>query len=111
LSQNWSPAGIGPTGQNILRYSNRRVDALLDSSVSSLDPANAKAYAIRAAQLIIDDAPAVWLYDFTFVDAIHRRITTAPSRPDGWWTNLSDWSIPPDKRIDRDRIGLVPAKP
>jgi hypothetical protein len=32
-------------------------------------------------------------------------------RVDEWWANLADWSIPPDKRIDRDRIGLTPAKP
>jgi peptide/nickel transport system substrate-binding protein len=94
-----------------LRYSNRRVDALLDSAVATFDPAKAKAYAMHAAQLIIDDAPAVWLYDLTYVEAVNRRITVAPTRPDEWWANLADWSIPPGKRIARDRIGLVAANP
>jgi hypothetical protein len=27
---------------------------------------------------------------------------------DGWAINLADWSIPVDKRIGRDSIGLAP---
>ena len=70
-----------------------------------------KTYASRAFQKIIDDAPAIWLYDYVVVSGVNRRITTAPMRTDEWWANLADWSIPPDKRIDRDRIGLAPTKP
>ena len=109
--QFWSTAGIGPAGQNVLRYSNHTVDALLDSVSASFDPAKMKMYTSRAFQQIIDDAPAIWLYDFVVVSAINRRIVTAPMRTDEWWANLADWSIPTDKRIDRDRIGLTPAKP
>ena len=107
--QNWSTGGIGPQGQNWLRYSNPRVDALFDSVASSFDPARTKAYASRAYRQIVEDAPAIWLYDFVNVDAVHRRITLAPMRADEWWANIADWSIPPDKRIDRDRIGLSAA--
>ena len=109
--QYWSTAGIGADGQNVLRYSNHTVDALLDSVSSAFDPAKMKAYTSKAFQKIVDDAPAIWLYDFVVVSAINRRITMAPMRTDEWWANLADWSIPPDKRIDRDRIGLTPAKP
>jgi peptide/nickel transport system substrate-binding protein len=109
--QNWSTAGIGATGANTLRYSNPVVDALLDSATSSFDPAQMKAHASAAYQRIIDDVPAIWLYDFVVFPAVNRRITIAPMRTDEWWANLADWSIPPDKRIDRDRIGLTPAKP
>ena len=108
--QNWTSAGIGEQGQNWLRYSNRRVDALFDSVASSFDPEKTRTYAARAFQQIIDDAPAIWLYDFVNIDAVHRRITVPPLRADGWWANLADWSIPPDKRIDRDRIGLAAAQ-
>jgi len=108
--QLWSTAGIGAAGQNTLRYSNHVVDALLDSATSSFDAAKAKAYASRAFQTVIDDAPAIWLYDYLVVPAVNRRLATAPLRADEWWANLADWSIPPDKRIDRDRIGLTPAK-
>jgi peptide/nickel transport system substrate-binding protein len=107
--QNWATAGIGEQGQNVLRYSNAKVDALFDSVATSFDPAKTKTYALRAFQQIIDDAPAIWLYDYVNVDAVHRRITLAPMRTDEWWANLADWSIPPDKRIERDRVGLAPA--
>jgi peptide/nickel transport system substrate-binding protein len=108
--QNWTTAGIGPDGQNWLRYSNPTVDALFDSATASFDPAKTKGYASRAYQQIIDDVPAIWLYDVTLIDAVHRRITLAPMRTDEWWANLADWSIPPGKRIDRDRIGLARTK-
>lgn len=109
--QNWGTAGIGASGQNVLRYSNPKVDALLDSSTSAFDAAKMKSYSARAFQTIIDDVPAVFLYDQTFTYAVNRRITVAPMRVDEWWANLADWSIPVDKRIDRDRIGLRSATP
>jgi peptide/nickel transport system substrate-binding protein len=108
--QYWSTAGAGAAGQNLLRYSNPTVDALLDSVSSSFDPAKVKSYASRAFQTVIDDAPAIWLYDFVVVSAVNRRITVPPLRTDEWWANLAEWSIPPDKRIARDQIGLTPAK-
>lgn len=111
LLQNWGTAGMGADGQNILRYSNKRVDALLDSAAASFDGAKMKSYVSQAFQAIVDDAPAVFLYDLTVVYGVNRRITLAPMRADEWWANLADWSIPPDKRIPRDRIGLTPAKP
>lgn len=109
--QNWSTADIGPTGQNSLRYSNRTVDALMDSASTSYDPARVKSLMLRAHQRIVADAPAIWLYDYVSVLAIGRRFDYPPLRAQGWWTNLADWSVPPAKRIDRDRIGLAPAKP
>jgi peptide/nickel transport system substrate-binding protein len=110
IKQSWATAGIG--GQNVLRYSNRAVDALLDSSTSSFDPAKTKQYVSRAFQHIIDDAPAIWLYDVLVIDAAHRRINVTGMRSDEWWAGIADWTIPADKRIDRDRIGLTqPTKP
>jgi peptide/nickel transport system substrate-binding protein len=110
LKQNWGPAGIGPAGQNYLRYSNRLVDAQLDSATASFDVDRMKQHASKAFQAIIDDAPAIFLYDVTLVYGLNRRITVGPMRVDEWWANLADWSIPADKRIDRDRIGLAQPK-
>jgi len=106
MRQNWGTAGIGPQGQNFLRYSNPKTDALIDSVSASFDPAKVKQYAKRAFQQIADDAPGIWLYDLTEVDAVNRRINVTKTRPDGWWHSLAEWSIAPDKRIDRDRIPL-----
>jgi peptide/nickel transport system substrate-binding protein len=111
VKQSWSTSGIGPNGQNFLEYSNPKVDALLDSTSTAADPAKSKAYASKAFRLIIDDAPAIWLYDLVFTDAVNRRINVTGMRSDEWWAHLADWTIPADKRIDRDRIGLSPPKP
>jgi len=77
---------------------------------ASFDPAKVKQYAKRAFQQIADDAPGIWLYDLTEVDAVNRRINVTKTRPDGWWHSLAEWSIAPDKRIDRDRFpsGAIP---
>lgn len=107
--QAWGTVGIGVQGQNAVRYSNPRVDALLDSMTQAFDPAKARAYASRAFQQIADDAPAVWLYDTFSIHAANRRIALGALRADGWWYLLDTWSIPADQRIDRDKIGLKPA--
>jgi ABC-type transport system substrate-binding protein len=109
--QNWGSTGGGPTSLNPINYSNKAVDALLDSAAHAFDGDKAKAYARRAYQAIADDAPAVWLYDLATVASSNRRLQLAPFRADGWWVNIAEWSIPADKRIDRDRIGLRPAAP
>jgi peptide/nickel transport system substrate-binding protein len=111
VKQSWATSGIGPQGQNFLGYSNKKVDALLDSSALTPDPAKSKAYVSSAFRQIMDDAPAIWLYDLFYTDAVHRRINVTGMRSDEWWANLADWTIPADKRIDRDRIGLTPPKP
>jgi len=111
MRQNWGTAGIGLEGQNVLHYSNPKTDALIDSIALSFDPAKAKAYAKRAFQQIADDAYAIWLYDITEVEAVNRRVTVTRTRADGWWRYLGEWSIAPDKRIDRDKIPLSAGAP
>lgn len=105
--QVWSAAGF-PPGANYLRYSNRTFDALLDSAAATFDQAQMSAYYHRAFQLLVDDAPAVWLYDVLTVAGAHKRLRTEGFRPDGWYVGLADWWIPANERIDRDRIGLRP---
>lgn len=108
--QSWTTAGFLPAGENVLRYSNRLVDAMLDSATSTFDRAKSKAYSSRAFHQIVDDAPVIWLYDVAFNNAFARRINTTNMPPIGWWINLADWTIDPAKRIDRDHIGLAQPK-
>lgn len=108
IQQYWSSGAI-KSGSNYLLYRNRTVDVSLDSAAVALDPAVMRRNVSRAFKQIVDDAPAVWLYTSTTVAAANRRIEI-PSLPfDGWWGDIPDWSIPPDKRIARDRVGLRPA--
>lgn len=111
VKQVWSSAGIGPGGQNFTRYSNRTFDAMLDSALMVWDPGQSRAIARRAYQALVDDAPAVWLYDVLTIAGMHKRIHPSGLRVDGWWANLPDWWIAPDERLERDRVGLRPASP
>jgi len=107
----WSTAAVPPTGKNYVRYSNRAFDALLDSAGNTFDPAQRDRHFHRAMQTIVDDAPAVWLYDVLSFAAAHKRIRPEGMRADAWWANLGDWWIPENERIERDRIGLRPPQP
>ena len=110
FKQSWTTAGIGHDGSNFPSYSNPTVDALLDSATAAFDPARTKAYARRAFEIIIDDAPGVWLFQPLTMAGVHRRIRTTNMRPDGWWSGLADWWIPAGERTARDQIGLRAAQ-
>jgi peptide/nickel transport system substrate-binding protein len=108
FKQSWSTAGIGKDGGNPGSYSNPFVDAMLDSATTTFDPARTKAYARRAFETIIEDAPGIWLYETPAVMGLHKRIHTTTMRADGYWSGIADWWIPASQRNARDRIGLRP---
>ena len=108
FKQSWSTAGIGKDGGNYGSYSNPLVDAMLDSATTTFDPARTKAYARRAFETIIEDAPAIWLYEPPTMMGLQRRIRTTTMRADGYWSGMADWWIPSSQRNARDRIGLRP---
>ena len=108
LRQSWSSAAIGKDGANYTSYMNPTVDALLDSVTYSFDPARARSYARRAFEIIIEDAPGIWLYEPLTVGGIHKRIHTTGIRADEYWAGMADWWIPASERTARDRIGLRP---
>lgn len=109
--QQWGSAGAPPAGQNFTGYANSAYDALLDSAVATFDIAKQRAFMRRAFQLQIDDAPAVWLYDPNTIMGVQRRFHPATFRADNWAVHLADWTVPPNERIDRDRIGVGTATP
>lgn len=106
LRQAWSSAAAAKGGSNFGWYESAAFDAQVDSALASMDPAAARAHFKAAFQVIIDDAPAVWLYEPRPIAGAHRRIRATELRPDGWWSGLADWWIPPGERLPRDRIGL-----
>ena len=109
IRQAWSSAALGKDGLNYPSYVNPIVDALLDSATISFDPARARAYSRRAFEIIIEDAPGIWLYEAPTVAGIHKRIHTTGLRADEYWARMADWWIPASERTPRDRIGLRPA--
>jgi peptide/nickel transport system substrate-binding protein len=109
--QYWHSASAAGGGNNYVGYANRRFDALLDSAIASFDAAAAKRYARRAYEVLVADAPAIWLYDVVPLAGVHRRVRTPGLRADGYWAGLGDWNIPASERIARDRVGLAAATP
>ena len=108
IQQFWATAGM-QSGTNFLRYQNRAVDAALDSATWARTPDAMHKYVSSAFRQIIADAPAVWLYSATTTAAVNRRFDDIELPRDGWWGRIPEWSIPADKRIDRDKVGLAPA--
>jgi peptide/nickel transport system substrate-binding protein len=109
FKQTWATAGAVKDGSNYIAYANPVVDALFDSATATFDPSRTKAYARRAFETIIEDAPAIWLYEPPTIAGIHRRIRTTTTRADGYWSGMADWWIPASQRSARDKIGLRPA--
>jgi peptide/nickel transport system substrate-binding protein len=106
FKQSWSTSGLGKDGSNYASYSNPTVDALLDSATLTFDPARTRAYARRAFETMIEDAPGIWLYQPPTVAGAHKRLRTTAMRADGYWSGMADWWIPAGERTARDRIGL-----
>lgn len=107
IRQTWGSAGSKPAGgSNYGSYENPAFDAAVDSALSAMSLEDRRARFKRAYQIIIDDAPAVWLAEPRSVMGMSRRIRTPALRPDAWWALIADWWVPPAERIPRDRVGL-----
>lgn len=105
LEQAWT-TGAPSTG----RYNNPAVRAAFDTAAGSPDGRVARAQYVAAARRMIEDAPAVWLYEVRSVAGYHSRLRPVGIRPDAWWAHLDEWSVDPAHLKPRDRVGVAPAK-
>ena len=109
IRQTWGTAGSrAPGGTNFGSYESPEFDLHVDSALSTMDPVVAHAHMRRAYEVIIRDAPAVWLYEPLSMLALHSRIRPTVLRRDAWWAHIADWTIDPAARLPRDNIGLNP---
>ena len=109
LKQTWGAEGArAKGGSNYGSYASGAFEAQVDSGGAAFVPADAKRHFNAAYQIIVDDAPAVWLYEPRPFYGIHQRITPVHVRGDAWWADVADWSVDPSKRLPRDAIGLRP---
>ncbi|HEV8265873.1 MAG TPA: ABC transporter substrate-binding protein [Gemmatimonadales bacterium] len=103
MVQVWTRAGFG--GSNFLRYDNPEFDRLVDLATAAPNRQQARRFWRAAIETINADAPAVFLFAPDNVAAFHRRVADVQIRPDSWAALLRTWRIPPDRLIDRDRVG------
>lgn len=99
----WTTGGAKKGGLNYGAYSNRTFDSLVDSALAAKSLQAERDYFRRAYQTIVNDAPAVWLYEPRSVMAIHKRIHTTPMRPSAWWLDIGSWRIPTSEQLERDK--------
>ena len=113
-----SPSGIRQTfttqattggGYNYVHYTNPVFDAQVDSAGKSMDPEQTRRHYARAYEIIVQDAPVMFMYEFQGLAGVHTRLNITGMRADAWWAGIGDWFIPADQRIQRDQIGLRPA--
>ncbi|MEP7065965.1 MAG: peptide ABC transporter substrate-binding protein [Gemmatimonadota bacterium] len=97
IRQEWSTSAARAGGtSNTGYYSNPAFDALIDSAVAAMDSKVATAQYRRAYATMINDAPAIWLYEGTSIAGMGTNVQPAPMRADMWWAHLADWSIGTD---------------
>jgi len=105
IRQTWGTAGSrSPNGLNYGSYENPEFDAHVDSALSARAVPTGRAHFRRALELIVQDAPAIWLYEPHGVLGFHRRLRPARVRPDAWWAGLADWVVSPEERLSRDSV-------
>jgi peptide/nickel transport system substrate-binding protein len=106
IRQVWTTAASREKGGvHFGSYESPVFDARIDSATKARSVDEARALYHRAYQTFVDDEPAILLYEPELVAGASKRIKLVNLRPDAWWADIRDWSIPADQRTARDRIG------
>lgn len=106
LREDWGSASAAAArGTNYGGYASPAFDAAVDRALAAPTRAAAAPWFHRAYQTVVDDAPAVWLFEPRLTLAIHRRLRVTGARPGAWWAGMARWSVAPGQEIARDRIG------
>jgi peptide/nickel transport system substrate-binding protein len=93
VREEWASSEIRPGGYNATSYRSPAFDAVIDSAVREMDPARSATLYRRGYRILVDDAPAIWLYELRNAQGVSKRIRTGGVRADAWWANIADWSV------------------
>jgi peptide/nickel transport system substrate-binding protein len=108
LRQSWYKGSTLPGGLNFGGYVNPIVDLQADSAFAAPTTVQARPHYRAAYQQIIDDAPAIFLFEQPTISGAHTRLVTGALRPGAWWTTLDRWSIAPGGHLPRDIPPEIP---
>ena len=102
LHQTWVRGSTGPGGLNFGGYASAVVDLQADSAFSARNTSDARRHYRAVYQQIIDDAPAIFLFEQPTVSGAHTRLVTGALRPGAWWKSIEGWKIAPGGHLPRD---------
>jgi peptide/nickel transport system substrate-binding protein len=102
VKQTWTATAAAEGGFNYGRYTSKAFDTEVDSAMTARVKRSALAHYRAAYQTIVDDAPAIWLYEPPIFAGASTRVQTGTVRPDAWWMGLASWSIAPGGRLPRN---------
>ena len=105
VKQTWISSAAQGDGLNYGRYESAAFDAEIDSAGAAGALAVARAHYRAASQIIVDDAPAIWLYEPPMLAGTSARLTLGAMRADAWWMSIPAWSVAAGKRPPRDSAG------
>ena len=105
VRQFWSAASIGR--DNVGGYASAGFDSIVTAAIAAPSRTVAAPLWRAALERLNDDAPAVFIYAPRNNAAISRRFDGVSIRPDSWLATVAAWSVPPDRRLPRDRAGIA----
>jgi peptide/nickel transport system substrate-binding protein len=102
IAEVWTSAAIG--GFNYGHYTNAAFDGAVAAALDARDLDAARTHWQRALDLIVADAPAIWMSVSGPKAGVHRRLDGVTIRGDNVTATLPEWHVPPDRMIGRDRL-------
>jgi peptide/nickel transport system substrate-binding protein len=82
FQQIWTAAAAAPTGGNLPRYNNPEVDKLVAQALPEPDQAKRKAIYWKIQELIMADAPMVFINSYATLRGVSKKVSNFTIQPD-----------------------------
>lgn len=93
LRAEWTTATPATRAFNVTRYRSPAVDSLVARAEATRDPAQVVALSRAITRVVIEDSPAIWLYDAVPNVGLHRRVHAVAVSQDERWRELAAWTV------------------
>ncbi|MDX2185125.1 MAG: peptide ABC transporter substrate-binding protein [Gemmatimonadaceae bacterium] len=102
LAEQWGSRDGQPVPGNVTGWVSDSFVRSLEAAERASTAAAVRAQLQQAVDVLVQEAPAVFLVQPSGALAMHARLVTSALREDGWWATLADWSVDPARRLARD---------
>lgn len=96
LTRFWRSDAAPPAGFNLARYSNPRVDQLIDEARNTTDTETARGLWYECQRIIYNDQPIYFLAVPYEILAVHERFCNVRPNGIGTFVNVRDWYVSDD---------------